>query len=72
MRQKDERRQSLIHLPVAKGSLESCCLIVFFFNEGGKMICREEERVRHMGLEEINQYLEEFLKEFIENLLGTY
>lgn len=64
---KHRAMQNLIHLPVAKGgSLESSCPIAFFFSmKEERSFDERKEGVRHMGSEERNQYLEEFLKEFI-------
>lgn len=49
------------------------CLIVFlFFFKERRSFAERRKGVRRIGFQEISQYLEEFLKEFIDNLLGTH
>ena len=69
--------ESFVYLQVAKEgkSLESSCLIVFlsfFFFKEGRSFAVRRKGMRHIGVQEISQYLEEFLKEFIDNLPGTH
>ena len=52
--------------------LPDCLSFFFFFFKEGRSFAVRRKGMRHIGLQEISHYLEEFLKEFIDNLLGTH
>ena len=64
------------HLPASgkrRKRFRKFCLIVFlFFFKERRSFAERRKGVRHIGFQKISQYLEEFLKEFIDNLLGTH